>query len=168
MARSSKRENGLKSIRAGSLAEQAVERVFGVTEPVVEVKASLRTWYRFDLRLSQLERQASKDYVFVVYDRVRARISKGPRKGLNKHTLSVEDAFQQPLEFLVATGERLLQLSIAHQLPLRVIRGSPDYPMKLLVRFPLGLLKVGKPKRLKDGHVLYGDKPGSPHDGVPF
>lgn len=149
----------MKTARAGSLAQQACLSVFGITEPDIEVKSSHRTYYRVKVPLYQLEAQWEKDYVIVVYDRIRKTIKRGPRKGQNKHELTIEQAFKRPLEFVVIPGVDLMKLIAEHNFRIQFLRPDLYRPPKLLVTVPLRYLKTGEPVELEKGHFRYGPEP---------
>ncbi len=151
--------DNMRANRAGNLAEKAVKTVFGISEPAVEVKASIRSYYRVKIPLRQLEEQWEKDYIIVVYDCVRKKITKGKKKGLFKHDLMVEKAFKNKLEFIVIAGFELMKLIAENQLNVRYLQRDYHRPPKLIVECPIRFLKVGEPVELDSGHLRYGYAP---------
>lgn len=152
-------EDNKRANRAGALAQKACRSVFGVSEPEVEVKSSLRSYYRVKIPLRQLEEQWEKDYVIVIYDCVRKRITRGPRKGLHKHTLTIEQAFKKPLVFCVIPGVDLMKLIADNNLSIQFVQRDYHRPPKLSVSCPIRLLKKGNPVELEEGHLRYGPEP---------
>jgi hypothetical protein len=156
-------KHSAKTERSGKLAEAACLRVFGVTEPNIEVKAVAAHNNHSVIKLTQLERSGDKDYVFVVYHR-QHKYTRG-RKRAPVCTLSIEQAFEQPLEFVVVPGAKLCGLVIGSYVRfLREVNGPSGhfyvYPALAKLR-EAALQLAGHVIGLENGHRLVGPMPRS-------
>lgn len=151
-----------KTVRSGIQGELKVFSVFGLREPTIEVKSAGKHNYQVVLKMSQLERQAWLDYVIVVYDRQCRRLTKGKRKGALKPTITIEQAYKQPVEFLVVPGHTLIDMIIKKRSCVRFVRdrGGPNGAFVTYIR--LNLLREflgGEPELLESGDTLLGGRP---------
>lgn len=150
---------GSKTERSGKLAERACLAVFGITEPEIEVKAVGMHNNHSVIKLTQLERSGDKHYVIVVYNR-QHKYTKG-RKRHPVCGLTIEQAFEHPLEFIVVPGARLCPAIVGSYVRfLREVNGPAGhfyvYPAVSKLR---ALAAELAPARPFAGHMLVGPEP---------
>lgn len=155
---------------AGELAESHVKRTFGLSEPHIEVKAAKKRNWHVVVSLAQLERNAGKSYCVVVYDRG-MKLNKRAKRRVARVEQPIEQAFEQPLEFIFIDGVVLARQVIRQRHQIRAIMST----RRLDVRF-YAYLSINQLRELAggnyplDGHTVYGTPPAKLEetDGVQF
>lgn len=144
---------GDRARSSGALGEQAAKDVFGLSEPEVEIKTLCEKNYRVVLKLSQLERMAEKDFLIVIY----SRGSRNRKRNKRKYELSIEDAFEQPLEFIFVSGETLCRLISREGIRAEFVNEEFSSNGHFRAYVPVRLIRKGKPKLFKKHRVYNGE-----------
>ena len=162
MAYVNTRLEGMRSYRSGILGEQFCKETFGISEPRYEIKSAGARNRLVIVQIHQLLNQMEKQYVVVQYSRKTRRLKKGPRKGAEVFTETVEQGYQNnKLHVAVIRGWRLVRIAIEEKLPpyCAAPHGDPYVAGKWGVywRIPVKTLPFGENAIIEDAdrYTLY-------------
>lgn len=154
----------LNSIESGERAEKAVQTVFDLAEPDIEIKSCCYEYYRVVIKSQQLaaRRESGKIYCIVLYHRPRRTFD-----GKRLHTRTLKQAFNDNLTFYFIHAEDLWKIIFDNDIPAKAVRYENYHHVPLrLIREKLGECEERKMKNKKLAFV-YGTPP-DPLDLVPF
>lgn len=145
---------GNNAKQAGELGEQTVLRVFGLSEPDVEVKTVMKQKPAL-IEVNQLERFTGKTYVFAIYNRG-ARKRRGKKRFFER---GIKEALSEPMRFLFMTSEELVGLAKVGEFKLRHVKHEYQSGGRFYFEFQVSKHVAGMPFTSHEGHQVFnGDE----------
>jgi len=156
---------------SGKLGEAFCKEYLNAEEPHFEIKSTSRKSNIVILKIWQLLNDLHKQFLICVYDRATRRLKRGPRKGKEIHTESIEKAYEKRVHIYAIKGFDLLEIVVQKKLPTFIVRSEKEtFNWKAYYRLPLKSL----PDRVvqeTERYVLHGevlDHTSDYDDEVPF
>lgn len=162
-----------RAARSGQLAEAFCEHEFGIVEgDEYEIKGSAWRSYQVVLRTIQLIASMRKQFVIVRYRRGVRRLTRGPRKGREVFTDTIEQAYKKEKWVYAVPGADLIRIIVRERLPLLLTKIENDFDWAPYWTVPIRCLPDDVLLE-RDGLTVYGnplDPPGflNGSDDVPF
>lgn len=146
-----------RAARSGQLAEAFCEREFGIVEgDAYEIKSSSWQSYQVVLRMYQLGQSMGKQFVIVRYRRGVRKLTRGPRKGREVYTETIEEAYRGRKWVYVVRGVELIRIIARERLPLLLTKIENDFNWAPYWTVPIRCLPDTVAHEC-DEFVLYGD-----------